>query len=624
MRYLSVFFLICVLYLREAASYNFPYESVQLTGADIGTNKDLTFGDPESITTSKASGVCKTYPEDASWPSDSRWVSFNESLGGALIQGVPTAAVCYQGWPGFDATRCATARTNWLNSAFFMEDPASIMEPWLQGDRCPLPSANSSLNVMSCSSAGVPAFVVNATTVKHVQLAVNFARNNNLRLTIKNSGHDFSGRSAGGGALSIWTHYLKAFEYLPSFSIGEYHGQAARVGAGLQTYDLSSYMRQYNITLITPGGNTVGAIGGYLQGGGHSGLTSYYGMMSDQVLSLEVVTADGKFLHVDMNENEDLWYAMRGGGGSTYGVLISAIIKAHSPISSASASINFSMPKLSENAFWEGIRVYHAHIVRLCDAKGFGFNYIRTAVGTGNSSRTYSFTTSISLPGMSRQEGTAFMAPLLSDLKLVGIASAASSVTTSSFATISPAAVMGDTIQTRHLSSRLFPRENFEDPTSDIFNRSVQAIKDSVVQGGYLFHSINHCPTLEAAGYPGTNSALVPAYRKAVMHASAYDEQPYDNVPPAQQVAYHSRLNEYMQKWRDVTPGSGSYMNEADVDEPDFQTSFYGSNYPKLLQIKKKRDPWRLFYATTGVGSEDWKLQGTDGLSTQDGKLCRV
>lgn len=107
------------------------------------------------------------------------------------------------------------------------------------------------------------------------------------------------------------------------------------------------------------------------------------------------------------------------------------------------------------------------------------------------------------------------------------------------------------------------------------------------------------------------------------MHASAYDEQSY-GVPPAQQVAYHARLNEYMQKWRDVTPGSGSYMNEADVDEPDFQWSFYGPNYDRLLGIKRQWDPWRLFYATTGVGSEEWELRGVGGLSTQDGKLCRV
>ena len=49
-------------------------------------------------------------------------------------------------------------------------------------------------------------YVVNVSTVAHVQAAVNFARNSGARLVIKNTGHDFSGKSGGAGALSVWTH----------------------------------------------------------------------------------------------------------------------------------------------------------------------------------------------------------------------------------------------------------------------------------------------------------------------------------------------------------------------------------------------------------------------------------
>lgn len=77
-----------------------------------------------------------------------------------------------------------------------------------------------------------------------------------------------------------------------------------------------------------------------------------------------------------------------------------------------------------------------------------------------------------------------------------------------------------------------------------------------------------------------------------------------------------------MQRWRDVTPGSGSYLNEADLLEPNFQWSFWGSFYPKLLELKQRYDPWNLFYAPTAVGSEFFEIRTFDGLTDEDGKLC--
>lgn len=109
---------------------------------------------------------------------------------------------------------------------------------------------------------------------------------------------------------------MKQFEFLPSYSIGEYQGMAARVGAGLESWELFSYMAQHNMTVVVAAGYTVGAYGGWFQGGGHSAMASTYGMGADQVLSLEVVTADGRLVTADPNQNTDLFFALRGGGGS--------------------------------------------------------------------------------------------------------------------------------------------------------------------------------------------------------------------------------------------------------------------------------------------------------------------
>ena len=61
---------------------------------------------------------------------------------------------------------------------------------------------------------------------------------------------------------------------------------------------------------------------------------------------------------------------------------------------------------------------------------------------------------------------------------------------------------------------------------------------------------------------------------------------------------------------RAVAPGAGSYLNEADYFEPDWQRTFWGDNYERLLQIKRKYDPDGLFFCHHCVGSEAWSANG--------------
>lgn len=68
---------------------------------------------------------------------------------------------------------------------------------------------------------------------------------------------------------------------------------------------------------------------------------------------------------------------------------------------------------------------------------------------------------------------------------------------------------------------------------------------------------------------------------------------------------------------RQLTPGSGTYMSEADPFEPDFKTAFFGKNYDRLLKIKDKYDPDQIFWARTAVGSDRW-------AEKENGQLCRI
>lgn len=116
----------------------------------------------------------------------------------------------------------------------------------------------------------------------------------------------------------MWTHYLKGFEFLKEYTMGEYKGPAARIGAALEAWEGANAMVAQNVTVVVPLDQSVGYGGGWQLGGGHGPLTSYRGLGADQILSLNVVTADGRFVTADLNQNTDLFFALRGGGGSKH------------------------------------------------------------------------------------------------------------------------------------------------------------------------------------------------------------------------------------------------------------------------------------------------------------------
>jgi hypothetical protein len=124
---------------------------------------------------------CKAFPGDASWPGEDEWRRLNKTLGGVLLNPLPPASVCYRTSPDFSAEACSFLANNASQTSFYLDDPVTILNQWPQGNTCLLsqdPTGN-------CTRGGYPVYVVNATSVKHVQAAVNFARNNNVRLVIK-------------------------------------------------------------------------------------------------------------------------------------------------------------------------------------------------------------------------------------------------------------------------------------------------------------------------------------------------------------------------------------------------------------------------------------------------------
>ncbi|KAG9122435.1 hypothetical protein FRC07_001176, partial [Ceratobasidium sp. 392] len=199
-----------------------------------------------------------------------------------------------------------------------------------------------------------------------------------VKLVIKNTGHDYLGRSSGAGSLSIWTHQLKGISFTDSFvADGCKKGSgvpAVTLGAAEQWRDVYKAADEHNVTVVGGAANSVGAAGGWLQGGGHSPLGVLYGMGVDNVLQFTVVKADGKIVKANACQNKDLFWALRGGGGSTYGVALDVTYKTHPPLNNVVA-VAFTSNVTSPEKLTDMTEVFFRSLPKITDSgvRGYAF-----------------------------------------------------------------------------------------------------------------------------------------------------------------------------------------------------------------------------------------------------------
>ena len=343
-------------------------------------------------------------------------------------------------------------------------------------------------------------------------------------------------------------------------------------------------------------------------------------MASDQVLSLEVVTADGRFVTASPTQNTDLFWALRGGGGSTFGVVTSAIVRVYPilPVVTSSFSFNSSQPGITPDIFWAGVRTYVERMPALADAGTYSYFWVYNRSGVFVFEMRPLFA-----PNHTLSSFTALSKPLFDDLHALGIRITPNNTYHSDYLPAYDAwwgkANAAESVGgVRSISgSRIFPRSNWASVSS--LNTTIAAMRHHS-EVGKTFGGYHLSPRLRV----GPESAVNPAFRRAAMFLITMVPVP-ENATPAQLADSSRNLGDGLAAWRAVSEKEGgSYLNEAHVMEPDWQQSFYGENYERLLAVKRKWDPKGVFYAWTGVGSEEWEIRdGNVGFQTQDGRLCR-
>lgn len=374
--------------------------SGRLIGLLVVTN---CFGNALAVPAPTTQQSCRCFPGDPEWPSEAEWDAFNSTLGGKLILNTPIASVCHDSEYGpYMSEACRQLQDNWFLPETHYVTSSSIMAAWFTNNSC-----NPFLDRSApCTIGNYNLYAVNATDVADYQATIAFIKKHNIRLTIRNTGHDYDGKSSGAGAVSIWTHNMKDMQIL-DYKSPHYTGKAMKMGAGVQVIDM--YQAAHDAGLIMVGGDcpSVGVAGGYSQGAGHGPLASRYGLAADQVLEWEVVTGAGELLTATPTENADLYWALCGGGGGTYGIVSSLTSKAYPDTYTSAANLTFSVPSLSStdlDTFYDAFGFFQSQLPPMVDG-GVSLIYVIT-----NSSFTLAPATA---PGVTQAELDFYFKPTL-------------------------------------------------------------------------------------------------------------------------------------------------------------------------------------------------------------------
>ncbi len=157
-----------------------------------------------------------------------------------------------------------------------------------------------------------PAFVVRCTGTADVIACVQFARDNDLLLCVKGGGHNIAGLATADGALMLDMSLMRSVWVDPTMKVA--HAQAGcllgDVDRETQVHGLAAVLGFVSLT----------GIAGLTLGGGFGYLTKRWGWTSDNVVGMDVVTADARLVRASTDENADLFWGLRGGGGN-FGVV---------------------------------------------------------------------------------------------------------------------------------------------------------------------------------------------------------------------------------------------------------------------------------------------------------------
>ncbi|KAF8430460.1 hypothetical protein L210DRAFT_3706065 [Boletus edulis BED1] len=543
----------------------------------------LAIGGPVTVWAGSSGCLC-AYGESC-WPA-STFSQLQSQVSQPLIYPLPSASACYP--LSHPSGNCTAVQANWLDGNWRASIPGSMEAPNFETitfqngtiDAC---YRNTSI-AGTCDQGSVPVIGVDARSAEDIQTAVHFAVQHNLKLVVKNTGHDFLGRSTARGSFVVWTHNMKNITYNSAF--------VPQGAPASETYEAA--VNNYGRLMVggSSAGGSIGSSGGWLAGGGHSALSPNYGLGVDNALEISVVLSSGKFLTENKYQNSDLFWALRGGGGSTYGIVTSVTYRTYPSVPTQLYTYQANITNTS--AAVELVGGLLRFQTQFTDDGWGGYGFI--------SAQQISFF--IFGPNMTNETAmtsTQAWHNFSASLTQFGVVSTDKLYHAPSWYTLYQLIFSGgvENGQNVMITNRLLSRNSVATKYVELAEILVNCTASFNMVAGGKVSQIN------------PNSAgLNPAWRKAVTETVcgvSWDE----GTSAVDIEGMISQLKGWIKATYDLTPNDGAYFNEGSLFEINWQETFFGSHCATLKSIKDKYDPYRLFVVAEGVGSEEWNADLT-------------
>ncbi|MEO6974236.1 MAG: BBE domain-containing protein, partial [Rhodoferax sp.] len=418
--------------------------------------------------------------------------------------------------------------------------------------------------------------------------------------------------------------------------------RAVSVGAGALWAHVYDAVTTRSGGYVQGGGCMTVGVAGLVQSGGFGSFSKAWGLAAGNLIEAEVVTADGTVRIANACTNPELFWGIKGGGGGSLGVVTRLTLRVHK-LPERFGAVNLTIKATSALAFRRliGLMVDFCHQSLLNPHWGEQIRFFPDNV----------LKVSMVFQGLDRSQAQAIWQPFFDALDAapqdfkIGF-SPLKIVSTSAREFWAP------TFMKRVLGF-IKSDDRPDAPKNNVFWPGDQSDAGQVLQayqsawlpvallqadrrqalGDALFNASRHwrlslhlnkglagapANVVAAAGDTAMNPAVLDAFALVICGASAPPAYPgvAGHEPDAALARRHAQsLAGAMDELRKLVPDAGSYVSESNYFEPRWQQSFWGSNYPRLLAVKKQYDPAGLFFVHHGVGSEDWSADGFTKLA---------